>query len=449
MADLTLQIHHGGQWHTAAALVVKAPEKGIASSCTLDYDTDYFVEIAAEGGLGNGETRDWRALSVRVPLDMTFRSLARWPAFLLDLLPQGHARRRLTAKLGFTDPDAPGADLPLLLQGAGNPIGNLRILEAAEAEREAVAADEADVGPCPGVTMDDILGRSDLFLRVAERFALAASGSSGVQGEWPKILMTQATDGLWYPDSLVPDEHARSHVIVKMIRGRHPEDRLILASEAPYYEVAREFGLRTGAPLDYGRHVLVIPRFDRAIRPDGIVRLGQESLVSAIGVAEFGHVSTHEAYLAEIVRNSADPAADVTEYVLRDLLNVAMGNPDNHGRNSALQKLSDRTVRLAPLFDFAPMRLDPSVIRRSTRWACMGGRDAAPDWSVICEAAAEGVMAVEDLMAAVAGKEAFLRDLPAIAHRHGVPEEAVETACRRHREMADSVAALKDRGHVP
>ena len=83
-----------------------------------------------------------------------------------------------------------------------------------------------------------------------------------------------------------------------------------------------------------------------------------------------------------------DTAAEVTEYVLRDVLNLALGNPDNHGRNTALAKDIDGCVRLTPLFDFCPMRLDASGVRRSTTWGCMReplgpSRDLDPDRSVV------------------------------------------------------------------
>ena len=76
-------------------------------------------------------------------------------------------------------------------------------------------------------------------------------------------------------------------------------------------------------------------------------------------MAQFGYVAAHEEYLAAIKRFCTDPAAETVEYVLRDVLNLAMGNPDNHGRNTALQKAPDGWIGLTPLFDFTPMRLDP------------------------------------------------------------------------------------------
>jgi serine/threonine-protein kinase HipA len=126
---------------------------------------------------------------------------------------------------------------------------------------------------------------------------------------------------------------------------------------------------------------LVIPRFDRAVTAEGLVRYGQESIISALGVTEFAARRKHETYLKMIQEVSADPLGDTVEYLLRDIINIAMGNPDNHGRNTALRKLPDGRVRLPPLFDFAPMKIGASAIPRATTWECMrrAGRDTNSD----------------------------------------------------------------------
>ncbi|MFV8282891.1 HipA domain-containing protein, partial [Christiangramia marina] len=51
----------------------------------------------------------------------------------------------------------------------------------------------------------------------------------------------------------------------------------------------------------------------------------------------------------------------------RDVLNLAMRNPDNHARNTAVHTV-DGVTRITPLFDFAPMYLDPEGITRAARW---------------------------------------------------------------------------------
>ena len=254
---------------------------------------------------------------------------------------------------------------------------------------------------------------------------------------------------------MIPDDQAADHAIVKWIGDKHESTILILASEAPYLELARDFGLRCAAALTHRGHVPFIPRFDRRVEGGRVIRLGQESLVSAAGVAAFGHEAAHEDYLAVIKTVCDDPATEVTEYVLRDLLNLALGNPDNHGRNTALQKNTDGSIRLTPVYDLCPMRLDPTGIRRSTTWACMrvlGGpsRDLAPDWDVVCDVAAEGTMGAADLKTILASEAGILRSLPDRARDPGVDRTVIQLAMNRCAEMADAVARLGNKAlHAP
>ncbi|MEH2483657.1 serine/threonine protein kinase HipA of HipAB toxin-antitoxin module [Nitrobacteraceae bacterium AZCC 2146] len=141
---------------------------------------------------------------------------------------------------------------------------------------------------------------------------------------------------------------------------------------------------------------------------------------------------------------SSDPLADTIEYLMRDLLNLATGNPDNHGRNTALRKFVDGSIRLAPLFDYAPKKLAAAGIPRSTKWKCMKaqGLDLRPDWSEVCETVA-GKLTAADLKSALAGKEELLRALPDIARRHGVPEQVVAIAITANNQLADDVAQLR------
>ncbi|WP_375338497.1 hypothetical protein [Variovorax paradoxus] len=40
-----------------------------------------------------------------------------------------------------------------------------------------------------------------------------------------------------------------------------------------------------------------------------------------------------------------------------------MRNTDNHARNTAVQRLPDGALQLTPIFDFAPMFLDPEICK--------------------------------------------------------------------------------------
>ena len=275
--DLTLQLFFEKNWHEVGSLTLRAPNAGYLGATTVGYDAEYFYDFGSIQFAEDKPVRDARALSVGVPIDLEDRDRPTWPPFLLDLLPQGLQRNRIAAHLGI-DPETRSSDVPLLLHGAGSPVGNMRIEEARTQELERIKTT-----PRNGVTMKDILDRSDRFLEVADTFALLASGSSGLQGNWPKIAMTMASDGKWYPDSTVEDHDAREHVIVKFTRSNEAIDEIILRSEAAYSSIAIEFGLRVQRMSTYGSGVLVIPRFDRLVADGEVIRYGQESFVSARG----------------------------------------------------------------------------------------------------------------------------------------------------------------------
>lgn len=379
--DFDIETFFEGEWHHAAALHIKDPGVGYLGEATVAYEPDYFVDHAANDYSRDARTDDFRALSLNYPVDLQSRRTPHWPPFLLDMMPQGHARRKLAAALGLAE-QARSSDLALLLRSAGNTIGNLRISQAARSEKERL-----DGVIRVGVSEEEILAKTDTFNEVVDRFAMLASGSSGLQGEWPKVAMTRANDGLYYPDPLVQDGDAERHVIVKLLRSNKEADLAILAGEAIYSQIAKQIGLNVAETSTYENGVLIIPRFDRAFAEDGgLIRNGQESFVSAIGVAEFGHIGTHEVYIDMLKRFSSKPYEDIAEYVKRDVTNLALGNSDNHGRNSAIAKHADGSVRLTPLFDFAPMKLAPENIMRSTNWECMRAshRQSNPDWKIVC-----------------------------------------------------------------
>lgn len=434
---LDVQIYLDGAWQDAAQITLEDPSSGRWSPSVLEYDTTYFVDFASEDMARDIQVADHRAVSVAYPVDMTTPYSKNWPGFLADMLPQGNARTRMLETLGLED--IPASDVELLMRTGGSPVGNIRIREAHE-----LAIEAAERLYVPSLTDEDIFSKNENFREVSDKFAFIASGSKGLQGEWPKIALTQDTEGNWYPDPLVDDAAARKHVIVKLLKSDREEDLLILQSEAAYIEIAREFGLNVGLPLDYRNGVLMIPRFDRDVMPDGVVRFGQESIYSAMGIVDGSNSYwTHEGNIAALVPLVSDPAAFVSEYVLRDVLNIALGNPDNHGRNTALQKARD-FVSLSPVFDLAPMKLAPEMINRTTKWNCMRevGSDYDPDWNVVCETVCKGIMDPQDLVGEISGKAEFVRGLPSLAAKLGVPERVIDHCISGTDELADKLEGL-------
>jgi len=447
--ELSVQMHVSGEWNNVAVLTISDTSAGWAGASRLDYETSWTLKVDPDF---SEKMRGWHAVSVRNPPSLMPYHLKTWPPFLLDMLPQGHAREVLTDLLQLKKND-PASEIALLLRTAGDPIGNIRIRQAWEAEQERIDA----VKIPPGISLEAMLRREDTFREFARDFAPLASGSSGVQGAWPKLLMTRNTVGEWLPSPLVPDAEATDHCMIKWPGDRREETRLILAAEDPYLELARSFGLRCARPLVYRHETLLVPRFDRKIVNGRVVRLGQESIVSAAGIAAFGHLAYHETYLDVLKSCCTNPSSEVTEYVLRDVLNLALGNPDNHGRNTALQKMEDGQIWLTPLYDFCPMRLAPEGIARSTSWKCMkpfdgAYRDLDPDWEEVCRVAAKDTPGLdsETLADILADKSELLRRMPELAQKIGVPDPVIARAMTRCGELADALEALKRRrGYAP
>lgn len=73
------------------------------------------------------------------------------------------------------------------------------------------------------------------------------------------------------------------------------------------------------------------------------------------------------------------------EWVKRDLLNIAFGNSDNHGRNTSIIK-RPQGMWLAPIYDFAPMKADPEGITRTMQWGPPLEQGGEYDWPGIASA---------------------------------------------------------------
>jgi serine/threonine-protein kinase HipA len=366
LTSCTLQMYIDDAWHDAAAVELTGDAgRGVDASTYMVYLPDYALQYWEQGGAA--------ALSVNLPVDLAGYPTNTWPSFLVDLLPQGYGRVELLKQLGRDQTAGPAADWDLLCSGAGNPIGNIRVGEAHRwaAERSGSAT--------RGFTIDEVAARAGDFNEYFAQHGLFLAGSSGVQGEWPKILLTRAHDGLFYLDHTLADEHAERHFIVKFGRGTDESMANILRLEAPYMLLAKGLGLKVHAELELRERALFIPRFDRQVSQGRVSRLAQESIASLCEIGGFGAAPTHNEVCRRLGMVATDPIGEIVEYLKRDIANIALGNKDNHARNTAIQRTSDGRVTLTPLFDFAPMWLHPDGIARRIRWEA---DDAGfPNWA--------------------------------------------------------------------
>jgi serine/threonine-protein kinase HipA len=423
--NMTLQIYLDDTWQTAA---VFSPDErtlvaGIAGGGTFEYDLDYTVAHMESLPL-------WRTgLDYPVTFEL-FRS-SHWPAFLLDILPSGAGRRVWLRRLGLRDGAA--ADWELLCHGAGNPPGNLRVAEAVMPPGHTH----------PGFSREDIVAKKADFIEYAEACGAVVAGATDVQGDAPKFLVVRDHELRWHPDGSLADDDVHDCWLVKFPRGKSEADRTVLRNEAPYLEVGRSFGLRVGAPLQFVDDALFIPRFDRLPGAGRLQRFGLESLMSAAGITEFGRRGDHGEFSRVISRFATDPATELIEYLRRDILNTALRNTDNHGRNTAFLKHVDGSVALSPLYDFAPMFLDPEGIPRSSRWPgeleLTIGR---PEWEKIAVSLTD-VVDRQEVCAVLKRDAELVAGLPETMKRCGVEDSVINQISRRCTEIAADLLDVK------
>jgi serine/threonine-protein kinase HipA len=366
---------------------------------------------------------------------------------MLDILPSGHARRFWLGRVD--DEDLPDdltlpSDWPLLLAGGCNPPGNIRVREA------AMALDAPIVHP--GFSYQDVVEKQQQFIEYAEHAGISVAGSSGAPGDAPKYLLVRDKNNRWHPDGAIPDVEIRDHWLVKF---PHQDERgsrrgiEVLRNESAYMRVAHAVGLLAEELIpDWDDNMLFVPRFDRVVTEDGVVRLGFESLLSACGIADYGIDRRHESFCRAIARHSSNPKVDLLEYVQRDILNFAMRNTDNHGRNQALLKFPDGGVRLSPLYDFAPMFYDSRGISRRTRWRRereMPG--SSPDWGgIIDDLSTQLGCDRDELSFSLAEWSTEIQKLPETMRDSGVDDCIVERCVQ---SIQDVSKALNELGRRP
>jgi len=359
---MKIDIHIDGAWHPCAEITLRdaaAPSRH--GPVTLRYDADYAIEHL--------HASDLRALSVRSPVDLAVHPFAAWPSFLIDLLPQGAARKRLerASPVGRSDWE-------MLARGAINPAGNLRIhpTNAAIPRRH------------PGFALEEMIERGDAFLDYADEVGATVAGATDTQGEAPKFWVVQDKQGNWHPDAGQLGADVRRHALLKFpVPDAGPRAVDILRHEAAYQRVARRMGVRVTPDLpQFLDGALLIPRFDRRVGSTGEIRLGVESMYSISGVVDSTRESlAHHQVLIELQKCCTNFSEEALEYFRRDILNLALGNRDNHGRNTAILKDTDGSIRLAPVFDFGPSYLDARAIVRVIHWDAERG--GSIDWGEV------------------------------------------------------------------
>lgn len=428
-----IELFHNGQWIPAAEFEPVGRYKA-----TFEYDVGYVF------------SNDPLAVSLTLPVSMNRLGIdgdsgaPDCPPFLLDLVPQGRGRKLLAAELNISDSEE--NDLVLTQYGAFNPVGNLR-LDTAVAFYENWQKKNPEV-EAEGFAFADIIARRDDFLDHIWMHAMYAAGTTGVQGAAPKFLLTQNRDGMWFADAALADSDAAKHWLIKQPRGTHETDYAVLRNEAAYLRVAARCGLRTAGEPMHERDMLFVPRFDRLVQADGLCRLPQETLASLAGVRGFGIPVSMFALVEAFRPHVTDPVVEIVEFMRRDVLNMAMKNTDNHARNTSVQRLPDGTVRLTPVYDFAPMYLDREVIVRSCRWKTAQQNDVS-NLDQIIGALNISESAKREVATGLRDFARTVADLPEIMRDCGVDREIIEHCKPSIGGQCERLDAVRGHGQTP
>lgn len=234
-------------------------------------------------------------------------------------------------------------------------------------------------GKRPGdlATDYDILRPEDLAavmvsLRDRGRLPAGIADPSPLAGVQRKLALVRFDDGrfgLPRPGLGVPTTH-----ILKV--PRRGEERLVdheaalmaIARHVTDGGAARAETVEIEATGDGPVRGLLVERFDRSIAAREVRRLHQEDFAQALGLPRrlkyqrdgVAGRMFDAAGIGALLARTAVPAASRLAFLRATLLNLALGNTDNHAKNHALLyrgSLPD----LAPLYDIVPVLIDPAV----------------------------------------------------------------------------------------
>jgi serine/threonine-protein kinase HipA len=212
--------------------------------------------------------------------------------------------------------------------------------------------------------------------------------------------------------------------------------------------VAKTLGLRVHSLPKFINNTLFIPRFDREVNNGCVIRYGQESLTSLVGIADFGNAIPIQDLAKAIVQYVTHPKEELLEFLYRDITNLALGNTDNHGRNTAIRKFTDGTIELTPIYDLAPMILDEQGIARTCRWG-KNDHGGNPDWAAIV-IELSSIFEKQGITKQWLGQQLYeysfkIEKLPTTMHSANVDEDLILKLDQRIKGLVQSLRAIKNR----
>ena len=285
---------------------------------------------------------------------------------LRDAAPDAWGQRVVLARhRGHLGPDDDTGDLGLLtylLESGSDRIGALDFQVAADQYEPRLAA----------ATLEEMQTAADR-LQAGEELSPdlgdALLRGTSIGGARPKVLLT--------------DEDR--HLVAKLSSVTDPYP--VVRSEALAMDLARRVGLdvaRTELTSCLGRDVLLVERFDRTAVPGE--RRALVSALTLLGLEEMtGRYATYPD-LADLVRaRFVDPAGTLRELFGRIVLNVLVGNTDDHARNHSAF-WDGEALSLTPAYDVSPQLRSGTEANQAMAVGRGGQRQSRLD---VCRAACE------------------------------------------------------------
>ena len=277
-------------------------------------------------------------------------------AFFDNLLPENDQIRRLIEREGISLDDIVG----ILYHLGADCSGAISCLPEGAPPVKMPGDIAADYEPLSEEGAAAIMNSLAEYQRLPDE-TQDPSPLAGVQG---KMALTVLPDGRWAlpkADRKVPS----THILKVPARGDQ--------TDVKHEWAACAFMTGLDLPTSLPRHVekggvqgLLITRFDRVVSGNKVSRVHQEDFAQALGLPRGLKYERQgrdgRAFNAQAVNGLLNkvkmPAKDKRLFILATLLNLALGNNDNHAKNHALLYVNGPVPILAPFYDILPVRLN-------------------------------------------------------------------------------------------
>jgi len=298
--------------------------------------------------------RDDAPISMSLPIREDAYGDASARAFFANLLFENEQRDQIMARYGIDNDDIAG----LLFHLGKDCPGAISCVPDGDAPAKRPGDLNADYVP-----VDDLVALMvGLERRRLPEGRPDPSPLAGVQG---KIAVTAIDGTIMLPVDGAPTTHIlkvpRAHER-SLVQNEH--SLLCIAGKVQDHPVARAEILEAG-----DMRGLLIERYDRHVENAKVYRIHQEDFCQALGLhprlkyERDGIEGRRFDALAigSILDRTDAPALARRAFFIGTMLNIALGNTDNHAKNYSLLYDTGSRPTLAPLYDIVPVMMDKGV----------------------------------------------------------------------------------------